>query len=87
MENGVSLKGTPSTVGTKIDDASVTGRIKSALLAAPDIKSLDISVLTYKGEVQLTGFVNSQAQIDQATQIARATEGASSVKNELKNKQ
>jgi hyperosmotically inducible periplasmic protein len=84
VENGVSLKGAPgTTVGTKFDDATVTGRVKTALLADPDIKSFDISVLTSEGEVQLTGFVDNQGQIDQATQIARATEGASSVKNEL----
>jgi hyperosmotically inducible periplasmic protein len=87
VENGVTLKGTPSTVGTKIDDATVTGRVKSALLADPGIKSFDISVVTFKGEVQLAGFVNDQGQIDQATQIARAAEGASGVKNELMIKQ
>lgn len=87
VENGVTLKGTPSTMGTKIDDATVTGLVKTALLADPEINSLDISVVTFKGEVQLTGFVNSQGQIDQAIQIARATEGASSVKNELSIKQ
>lgn len=87
IENSVSLKGAPSTAGTKLDDAAVTGRVKTALLADPDIKSFDISVLTFKGVVQLTGFVNSQAQIDQATQIAAAAEGASSVKNELLIKQ
>ncbi len=84
VENGVTLKGTPSTMGMAIDDASVTGRVKSALLADPDIKSMDISVLTLKGEVQLTGFVNNQAQIDQAAKLARAAEGATGVKNELK---
>jgi len=83
IENGVTLKGTPSTLGTKIDDASVTGRVKTALLADPDIKSFDISVLTFKGEVQLTGFVNNQGQIDMASKLAGAAEGASSVKNEL----
>jgi hyperosmotically inducible protein len=87
VENAVTLKGTPSTVGTKIDDASVTGRVKTALLADPDIKSFDISVVTFKGEVQLTGFVNSQAQIDLASQLASAAEGATSVKNELQVKQ
>lgn len=87
VDNSVTLKGKDSTVGTKIDDASVTGRVKTALLADPGIKSLDISVLTVKGVVQLTGFVNNQGQIDQATQIARADEGASGVKNELKIKQ
>ncbi|MNY74354.1 Osmotically-inducible protein Y precursor [compost metagenome] len=70
-------------MGTKIDDASVTGRVKTALLADPDIKSFDISVVTFKGEVQLTGFVNNQGQIDQASKLAGVAEGASSVKNEL----
>ena len=87
VENAVTLKGTPSTVGTKIDDATVTGRVKTALLADPDIKSFDISVVTFKGEVQLTGFVNNQGQIDQAKKIASAAEGATSVKNELMVKQ
>jgi hyperosmotically inducible protein len=87
VENGITLKGPSSTVGTAIDDTTVTGRVKTALLADPGIRSFDISVLTHKGEVQLTGFVNSQAQIDQASKLAAAAEGASSVKNELLIKQ
>jgi hyperosmotically inducible protein len=87
VENGVTLKGSPSTVGTKIDDAAVTGRVKTVLLTDPDIRSFDISVVTFKGEVQLTGFVNNQSQIDLAAQIASAAEGASGVKNELMVKQ
>jgi hyperosmotically inducible protein len=87
VENGVTLKGSPSTVGTKIDDATVTGRVKTVLLADPDIKSFDISVVTFKGEVQLTGFVNTQSQIDLAAKLAGATEGATRVKNELMLKQ
>jgi hyperosmotically inducible protein len=87
IENGMTLKGSPSTVGNKIDDTAVTGRVKTALLADPDIKSFDISVVTFKGEVQLTGFVNSQNQIDTAGKLASAAEGASGVKNELMIKQ
>lgn len=87
VENSVTLKGPPGTVGTTIDDASVTGRVKTALLADPDIKSFDISVVTHQGAVQLTGFVNNQGQIDMAGQLAGATEGATSVKNELQIKQ
>lgn len=83
VENGVTLKGGDSTVGTKIDDASVTGRVKTALLADPGIKSFDISVVTFKGEVQLTGFVNNKEQIEQAGKLASAAEGATSLKNEL----
>ena len=87
VENGVTLKGSPSSVGTKIDDTAVTGRVKTALLGDLAIKSFDISVLTFKGEVQLTGFVNNQEQIEQAGKLARAAEGATGVKNELMVKQ
>jgi hyperosmotically inducible periplasmic protein len=73
----------PIAAATVVDDAVITSGVKTALLADPGIKSFDISVLTYKGEVQLTGFVNNQSQIDQASTIARAVEGAGSVKNEL----
>jgi hyperosmotically inducible periplasmic protein len=83
VHNGVTLRGTPSSVGAQLEDTAVTGRVKSALLADPGIRSFDISVLTSKGTVQLSGFVDSQAQIEQATRIAAAAEGASSVKNEL----
>lgn len=87
IENSVTLKGAPTTVGEKIDDTVVTTRVKTALLADADIKSFDISVLTFNGEVQLSGFVNNQGQIDQAARIAGATEGATSVKNGLMVKQ
>lgn len=83
VENGISLKGAPGTLGSAIDDTTITGRVKSALLADPGIKSLDISVLTHKGEVQLTGFVNTPDQIEQAGKLAAAAGGASGVKNEL----
>jgi hyperosmotically inducible periplasmic protein len=87
VNNDVTLKGSQTTLGTRIDDSAVTGRVKTALLADPDVKSFDISVLTFKGEVQLTGFVNSQSQIDRATELARTAEGATAVKNELAIKQ
>lgn len=87
VENSVTLKGVPTTAGEKIDDTVVTARVKSALLADADIKSFDISVLTFNGEVQLSGFVNNQGQIDQAVRIAGAAEGATSVKNGLMVKQ
>jgi hypothetical protein len=79
IENSVTLKSAPTTVGEKIDDTVVTARVKTALLADADIKSFDISVLTFNGEVQLSGFVNNQGQIDQAVRIAGAAEGATSV--------
>jgi hyperosmotically inducible periplasmic protein len=72
------------TVGTQIDDTVITSNVKTALLAEPDIKSLDISVDTVKGVVTLTGLVDNQSQIDQAAMVASRTSGTTSVKNDLK---
>ena len=71
------------SVGAAIDDATITTRIKSAFVADPDVKSLDISVETRKGEVQLSGYVDDQTQIDRAADIARRTPGVSGVQNKL----
>ena len=76
-----------TTVGTKIDDSVVTTRVKSALLSDPNIKSFDIAVVTRKNEVQLSGFVDNQAQIDRAIEISRGVEGVESVINKMSIKQ
>ena len=83
IENNMTLKGVATSVGNQIDDSVLTGRVKSALLADERIKSLDIAVVTRKGEVQLSGFVDNQAQIDLALQDARAVEGVGSVSNQM----
>ncbi len=78
--------GTPPpsmTVGTEIDDSVVTARVKSVLLADANVKSFDIAVVTRKGEVQLSGFVDNQSQIDRAIEAARGIEGVRSVSNEM----
>ncbi|MEK6245702.1 MAG: BON domain-containing protein [Pseudomonadota bacterium] len=83
VENGIGLKAGSATVGNAVDDGIVTAKVKSALLAEPSVKSFDIAVVTRKGEVQLSGFVDSQAQIDQAMDIARKVDGVTSVGNEM----
>ncbi len=78
--------GTPppkTTLGTEIDDSVVTGRVKSALLADPDVKGFDFKVETRKGEVQMSGFVDSQTQIDRAIEVARGVEGVKSIDNKV----
>lgn len=79
----LTLKEGGSTVGAKVDDGIVTTKVKAALLADADMKSQDIAVVTRNGEVQLSGFVDSQSQIDQALRIARGIEGVSNVLNEM----
>ena len=83
VENGISLKAGNATLGNTVDDGIVTSKVKSALLADPNIKSFDIAVVTRKGEVQLSGFVDSQAQIDLAIALAGKVEGVARVDNEL----
>lgn len=83
IENNVDLKGAATTVGNKVDDGIVTTRVKAALLADANVKSFDIAVVTRKGEVQLSGFVDNQGQIDRAIEAARDIEGVRSVNNEM----
>ena len=78
-----SAQPTTRSLGTAIDDSGITMRVKSAFVADPDIKALDITVEARKGEVQLSGFVDTQAQIDRALDIAKRTEGVTSVQNKL----
>jgi hyperosmotically inducible protein len=83
IENKLSLKGEATTVGNKVDDGIITSKVKAALLADVNIKSLDIAVVTRKDEVQLSGFVDNQSQIDRAIETARGVEGVRSVRNEM----
>ena len=83
IDNKVSVKGTATTVGNKVDDGIVTTKVKAALLADASVKSLDIAVVTRKGEVQLSGFVDNQSQVDRAIEVARGIEGVRSVGNEM----
>jgi osmotically-inducible protein OsmY len=61
----------------------ITTKVKSLLAADDFLKSFQIGVETYKGTVQLSGFVNSQQAVDKAVQITRSVKGVSSVKNDL----
>jgi len=83
VDNMLSLKEGKQSVGNKIDDTVITTRVKSALLADPIMNSLDVSVTTRKGEVQLSGFVNNALQFTRAVEIAKGVEGVSSVVNHM----
>lgn len=83
VQNNVSLKSAAPTLGGKVDDTVITARAKAALLADESIRSLDIGVITRQGEVQLSGFVNNQSQIDSAVALVSAIAGVSHVSNEM----
>ena len=71
------------STGEYVDDSVITTKVK-ALLAEDDfLKSFQISVETYKGTVQLSGFVASQKAVDKAGEITRSVKGVKSVKNDL----
>jgi hyperosmotically inducible protein len=72
-----------ASVGTTIDDSIITTKIKSGLLADPIVKGLDPKVETHKGTVQLSGFVEDQAQMDRVIEIARAVDGVKNVENKM----
>ena len=72
-----------SSVGEYIDDSVITTKVKSLLAADDFLKSFNIGVETYKGSVQLSGFVATQKAVDQAEEIAQGVKGVESVKNDL----
>ena len=69
--------------GEYLDDSVITTKVKSMLAADDFLKSFQIGVETYKGTVQLSGFVNSQKAIDKAIEITSSVKGVKSVKNDL----
>ncbi|MDB6096998.1 MAG: transport-associated protein [Francisellaceae bacterium] len=71
------------TLGENIDDANIVATVKAKLIAEPKIPSKNISINSYKGTVQLSGFVDNEAQINQAVAIARNVNGVNSVVNNL----
>ncbi|WP_151703764.1 BON domain-containing protein [Nitrincola alkalilacustris] len=75
-----------SSTGEYIDDTVITTKVKAEILNDPELKVMEINVETYKGTVQLSGFVSTQAHINRATQIARAVDGVVAVKNDIRMK-
>ena len=67
-----------------VDDAVITAKVKAAILSEPTLKSAEINVETFKGVVQLSGFVSSQAAVDKAVEVTRKVGGVTSVKNDMR---
>ena len=70
--------------GEYVDDSVITTKVKAAVLNEPSLKSAEINVETFKGVVQLSGFVSSQADINKAVEVARGVGGVKSVKNDMR---
>lgn len=74
---------TQKSPGEQVDDSVTTGRVKAALIADPVTKAHQIDVETFKGTVQLNGFVDSSASKSRASEVARGTKGVTAVQNNL----
>ncbi|MDO9467349.1 MAG: BON domain-containing protein [Thiobacillus sp.] len=70
--------------GQYIDDTVITAKVKAALIEDPTTKATEINVETFKGVVQLSGFVTSQAAANRAVELARGVAGVKSVKNDMR---
>lgn len=71
------------STGETIDDASITAKVKSEMLGDPDVKGMQVKVDTFRGKVQLTGFVDNANQKARAEEIARNVNGVQWVKNDI----
>ena len=78
--------GTPTKEGTGeyFDDTVITSKVKASIFNEPSLKSAEINVETFKGTVQLSGFVRSSADINKAVELARGIDGVKSVKNDMR---
>jgi len=81
----VACESTPKqeSTGEYVDDSIITTKVKSLLAEDDFLKSFEISVKTYKGIVQLSGFVDSKQAVDKAGEITGSVKGVKSVKNNL----
>jgi len=84
----MSMLGCASTsktegTGEYVDDSVITTKVKTAIFNEPTLKSAEINVETFKGVVQLSGFVSSQADISRAVEVAKTVKGVKSVKNSM----
>lgn len=85
----LSMLGCASTAqkegtGEYVDDSVITTKVKAAIFDEPSLKVAEINVETFKGVVQLSGFVNSSADIGKAVEVARGVKGVKSVKNDMR---
>ena len=81
---GCGSTATKEGTGEYVDDSVITAKVKAAIFNDSSLKVNEINVETFKGVVQLSGFVKSQAEIDKAVQVARGATGVKSVKSDVR---
>lgn len=80
---GCATTSKQESTGQYIDNSVITSKVKAAIFDEPSLKSMQIKVESFKGEVQLSGFVDSTASVDKAESVARGVQGVITVKNDL----
>jgi len=80
---GCASTRTQESTGQYVDDSTITAKVKTDILGDPALKSFQIGVETFKGTVQLSGFVNSAEMRNRAAVVASGVSGVKSVKNDL----
>jgi osmotically-inducible protein OsmY len=80
---GCAATRTSEGTGQYVDDSVITTKVKTAVLREPGLKSSEINVETFKGVVQLSGFVSSRAEAKSALRVASAVDGVKSVKDDM----
>lgn len=83
---GCASTSTKEGTGEYFDDSWITTKVKAAILDEPTLKSAEINVETFKGTVQLSGFVKDKADISKAATVTRTVKGVKDVKNDLRQK-
>ena len=74
---------TSESTGQYVDDSAITTKVKAVIFEDPKLKVLQITVKTFKGEVQLSGFVDSAEAAARAVKLASGVKGVKSVRNDL----
>ena len=81
---GCASTATSEGTGEYVEDTVITTKVKAAIFNEPTLKSNEINVETFKGRVQLSGFVSTQANVTKALQIAGGVNGVKSVKDDMR---
>jgi len=83
MTAGCAPTTTHEGTGEYVDDSVITTKVKASIFNEPSLKSTEINVETFKGTVQLSGFVAQPGDISKAGEIARSVKGVTGVKNDI----
>ena len=81
---GCAATATRESTGEYVSDSWITTKVKTALVEDPKVKATEVNVETYRGTVQLSGFVSSDSAMAEAVQVARGIKGVTGVKNDMR---